>query len=308
MDDYIGELNMYLPIDFADTENDEYRQYLMDTFLENCQNEKYQFALMAFHMMFMSFLYKEFWELKTFSFSKVSGLCRADAKFNNINNIFDASIIPEKTMIDQYLSSIYSWHLNKRDAVKAFVDKRDNCAHASGFVQYRKADAERYFQDVLEYTQKISKANKPNIVLMFFEQLKSYLENSDEFNSKTTGEFVFDKVKDIKLSYIDITYILKEPIPQYISDDESCMFKVAYYFAMMQLHSLFLQHISTTSLSDDLSMDEFYFSDQLYLLMETIDSDKRATLQIQSEDELEYLQSTGYTATLEKLAEIIHSN
>ena len=299
---------MYLPIDFANAENNEYRQYLVDTFLENCQNGKYQFALMAFHMMFMSFLYKEFWELKTFSFSKVAGLCRADAKFNNINSMFDASIIPEKTMIDQYLSCVYSWHLNKRDAVKIFVDKRDNCAHASGFIQYQQADTERYFQDVLEYAQKISDADKPNILSMFFKHLEIFLTKPEEFNAKSAGEFTFNKVREMRLSYIDITYILTSPTPKCIFEDESCILKVAYYFTMIQLHSSYIEYLSNASLPNNLSLDDSYFTNQLYLLLETIDSDKRSTLQVQLEDELEYLQSTGFTDASGKLTDVIYPN
>lgn len=295
---------MHLPIDFLNDENNEYRRYLIDSFVENCQNNKYQFALMAFHMMFMSFLYKEFWEIKTFSFSKVAGLCRADAKFNNIINMFDASIIPEKTMIDQYLS-IHSWHINKKDKVKGFVDTRDNCAHASGFIQYQLTDAERYFQDVIEYAQKISHANKPNVLSMFFKLFECFLTSPEEFNSKSIGEFISDKIREVKLSYVEFVYILKEPMPSYIVVDESGIFKVSYYFAMLQLQSEYIEHISAVSLPNELGLADSYFVDELYLLIETLDSDKRGILQVQLEDELEYLTAYGYAIDLSKLNEII---
>ncbi|MHB8276824.1 MAG: hypothetical protein ACYDIA_04105 [Candidatus Humimicrobiaceae bacterium] len=258
-------------------------------------------------MMFMSFLYKEFWEIKTFSFSKVAGLCRADAKFNNINNMFDASIIPEKTMIDQYLS-IHSWHVNKKDKVKGFVDTRDNCAHASGFIQYQQPDADRYFQDVIEYAHKISDANKPNILSMFFTLLKCFLTTPEEFNAKSTGEFIFDKIREMKLSFVESVYILKEPMPSYITSDESGILKVAYYFAMLQLHSEYLEHISVVSLPNELGLADTYFVDELYLLIETLDNEKRGTLQVQLEDELDYLTVHACSIDLSKLAEIISSS
>ena len=37
MNEYIDKLNMYLPIDFADEENNAYRQYLIESFHENCE-------------------------------------------------------------------------------------------------------------------------------------------------------------------------------------------------------------------------------------------------------------------------------
>ena len=77
MEEYIQKLLYYLPIDFGDTENNEYKTYLVRACCENYTNEKFQFSLMAFHMLFMAFLYKEFWTLKTYSHERVERLCRA---------------------------------------------------------------------------------------------------------------------------------------------------------------------------------------------------------------------------------------
>lgn len=71
MEEYIQKLLYYLPIDFGDTENNEYKTYLVCACCENYTNEKFQFSLMAFHMLFMAFLYKEFWTLKTYSHERV---------------------------------------------------------------------------------------------------------------------------------------------------------------------------------------------------------------------------------------------
>lgn len=213
MDEYINKLNNYLPIDFANDENSEYRQYLIETYIENCQKGKYQFALMAFHMMFMSFLYKEFWNLKTYSYSVVAGLCNNNSGFKNINAMFDASIIPEKTVIDQYLS-LFSWHINKRDTVKTFVDTRDKCAHASGFIQYQKDGAERYFLEVIEQAEKISIANKSNTIQTFYNRLNSLLQDSDMLNARTACENALSEMQELKLSCKDIQYILEADEPE----------------------------------------------------------------------------------------------
>lgn len=300
MNEYIDKLNIYLPIDFANEENNAYRQYLLDSFHENCEKGKYQFAIMAFHMLFMSFLYKEFWELKSFSIAKVSSLCRSNANFGNINDIFDASVIPEKTMIDQYLG-VHSWHINKKDAVKSFVDKRDNCAHASGFIQYNQDEAERYFLDVLDYTEKISKANKSNTVQIFQEKLIAFFKDSDEFNSKTCGEFIFELLRKIKISLKDICYIVSADMPKYVIDDESGIFKVAYYFAMIQLHFEYIQSTAENAL--DLTNE--YFIDTLYLFLETLEPEKKFSLQVQVEDEIEYLNSYSAPISLRKISTII---
>ncbi len=299
MNEYIDKLNMYLPIDFADEENNAYRQYLIESFHENCEKGKHQFALMAFHMLFMSFLYKEFWELKQFSFSKVQGLCKSDAKFNGINNIFEASIIPEKTMIDQYLS-IHSWHVNKKNAVKEFVDKRDNCAHASGFIQYDASESERIYLDVLDQAQKISQANKQNVVDIIQKKLIDFIKNEDEFNAKTSGEFISDLIREVKISPRDISYVLSADTPQIVTDDTSGIFIVAYFFAMLQLHSGYLQN----SVENTLNIPDEYFADRLYLYLDTLDADRKLALQVQVEDEMEYLNACGTLISVGKLSDI----
>jgi len=299
MNKYIDKLNMYLPIDFANDENNAYRQYLIDSFHENCNKCKHQFAIMAFHMLFMSFLYKEFWELKLFSFDKVQGLCRSNASFNGINNIFDASVIPEKTMIDQYLG-VHSWHANKKNTVKGFVDKRDNCAHASGFVQYNESESERIYLDVLDQAQKISQANKTNIIRIIQEHLVSFFKNDDEFNAKTSCEYVFDLIRDIKISPCDISYVLSSDTPKIVTDDISGILVVAYYFALLQLHSEYLQ----SSIENLLNIPDEYFVDKLYLYLDTLDPDKKQALQVQVEDELDYLNAYGTIISIKKLFDI----
>lgn len=311
MDEYINRLNMYLPIDFTDDKCNEYRQYLVESYSENCENGKHQFALMAFHMMFMSFLYKEFWGIKTFSLESIQSLIEHDNGFKGIvqatNKMFDLSKADEKVIIDKYLVGVLGMHSNDKDDVQGFVNKRDHCAHASGFVQYRQKNVERYCQDVLEYAQKISSTNKSSIVSIFFKHLENFLTDQDEFDSKSTGEFIFDKIRELKFSYIDITYVLKDQMPRYITDDESCILKVAYYFSMIQLHSEYLEYISASSLPNGLGIDDSYFVNKLFLLLETISGDKRAILQVQIEDELEYLAANGCVINLDKITGITDS-
>jgi len=80
MIEYIDELSKYLPLncdyvedDQADNENyTAYINYLRETCNENIGNQKYQFALLAFHMMFMSIVFRQFWCLKERDYEKVN--------------------------------------------------------------------------------------------------------------------------------------------------------------------------------------------------------------------------------------------
>ncbi|MFK7693065.1 hypothetical protein [Paenibacillus sp. HJGM_3] len=299
LDEFVHKLNHYLPVDFNDEENNEYRQYLIDTYLENCTNEKYQFALLAFHMLFMSFLYKEFWSLKTFSFETVSDLCRNNAKYGGVINVFDASIIPELTAIDDFLS-ILNFHRNKKDAVKEFVKKRDQCAHASGFIQFRKDSIERYLCDVLEYSEKISSANKRNIIKIFFSDFENYIQ-SEIFQTSLSGEYIKNKIFSGKYSLKDIEYILEAPMPEIIVNDELGDYKIAYFFAMLVLQTFYENHVIYYSEP----LDRNDYTNKLYLFLETLSKEQYEKIQVQTEDELNYLKSLECPLNLSTINEFV---
>ena len=64
MDEYLNTIQKYLPIKFADEEASEFIDYLSEAYLENIEKGKYQFAFIAYHMLYMTFCYKTKWFLK----------------------------------------------------------------------------------------------------------------------------------------------------------------------------------------------------------------------------------------------------
>lgn len=58
------ELVDYLPISFKTQSEQEYINFLWDAFNSNFENKKYQFAFLAYHMLTMSFVYFNIWQIK----------------------------------------------------------------------------------------------------------------------------------------------------------------------------------------------------------------------------------------------------
>jgi hypothetical protein len=54
----------YLPYLYKTTQEEEYINFLWDVFYTNYEKEKYQFAFIAYHMLFMSFVYFSIWKIK----------------------------------------------------------------------------------------------------------------------------------------------------------------------------------------------------------------------------------------------------
>ena len=282
MEEYIQKLLYYLPIDFGDTENNEYKTYLVRACCENYTNEKFQFSLMAFHMLFMAFLYKEFWTLKTYSQNQVKKLFEKNKQFESIENIFDASEIPEKSFIDIYLS-VFNWHVNKRSEVKEFVDKRDRCAHSSGFIQYDQEAVGKYFNDVLKNIEKISSANAENIQSTFKSSIIRYI-NSPNFQTTSMGDFIQRELADKKYSYRDICAFLILDIPTLPLNK-----KIGYLFSMIY----FQEKCKQDNFQEYIDKGCDYIQ-QLSNLLSELSPEEQEQVRLQVGYEVEFLEGQGF--------------
>src|ERR1700692_673784 len=59
-----AELANYLPLSFKTPKEQEYIEFLWDAFDTNYKYGKYQFAFLAYHMLTMSFVYFNIWQIK----------------------------------------------------------------------------------------------------------------------------------------------------------------------------------------------------------------------------------------------------
>ena len=62
--DQAAELGNYLPLSFKSPKEQEYIEFLWDAFETNYTHGKYQFAFLAYHMLTMSFVYFNIWQIK----------------------------------------------------------------------------------------------------------------------------------------------------------------------------------------------------------------------------------------------------
>src|SRR5260370_4079903 len=59
-----AELDNYLPLSFKTESEQEYIKFLWDAFQSNYENKKFQFAFLAYHMLTMSFIYFNIWQIR----------------------------------------------------------------------------------------------------------------------------------------------------------------------------------------------------------------------------------------------------
>ena len=209
----------YLPVRFKDTNEQEYIEYIWESFESNYDNEKYQFAFMAYHMLFMSFVYFNIWQVKSVredDFNKIK-LGFSD-KLENATNPFMYSKEGESRIFD-LLKYLCSSHTDVNALVgryKSLVKDRNEIAHANGEIPFRNITSlDNKINDILKYADEIQSFSKSIIQECFQnfllesqdEDTRQYFDISEQINEVLIHQHYLSQ-KDIEfcLGY-DITVL-----------------------------------------------------------------------------------------------------
>jgi hypothetical protein len=134
-----AELANYLPLSFKTPKEQEYIEFLWDAFETNYKSGKHQFAFLAYHMLTMSFVYFNIWQIKqnrpkdflkaTYGFSKDNedAVLSATSPFT-FSEIGESAIFRFLKLIDCDNSKIGTYTKLVRD--------RNATAHSNGVIQY----------------------------------------------------------------------------------------------------------------------------------------------------------------------------
>lgn len=134
MDNALG-LSIYLPMSYQSPKDEEYIRFLWDAFETNYTHGRYQFAFLAYHMLVMSFIYFEIWQIK-----------------QNRRQDFEKAMIGFNKDIEKELMNASSpftlWRVNESTVVRflkligcdnekvgnyiSLVKERNNSAHSNG--------------------------------------------------------------------------------------------------------------------------------------------------------------------------------
>lgn len=132
--DEAAELGNYLPLSFKTPSEREYIAFLWDTFETNYTYGKYQFAFLAYHMLTMSFVYFNIWQIRQArpeDFEKgLIGFARDEKNLLTATSPFAFSIVNERTML-RFLKLIACDNA-KIGTYAKLVDDRNETAHPNG--------------------------------------------------------------------------------------------------------------------------------------------------------------------------------
>jgi hypothetical protein len=162
-----AELGNYLPLSFKSPKEQEYIAFLWDAFETNYTHGKYQFAFLAYHMLTMSFVYFNIWQIKqTMRADFEKGLIGfgKDVEKNLIEatSPFVFSTVNERTIL-RFLKLIACDNA-KIGTYAKLVDDRNNTAHPNGNIFFStQAAIDAKIDEILRVVDEIQEHSRPVI-------------------------------------------------------------------------------------------------------------------------------------------------
>lgn len=164
--DEAAELGNYLPISFNSPEEHEYIAFLWDTFETNYTHGKYPFAFLAYHLLTMSFIYFNIWQIKQSrpdDFEKgLIGFARDEKTLLEASSPFVFSAVNERTVL-RFLKLI-ACDNSKIGTYTKLVDDRNKTAHPIGRILFStQAALDAQLAEALRIVDEIQTHSKPVI-------------------------------------------------------------------------------------------------------------------------------------------------
>jgi hypothetical protein len=218
------ELADYLPISFKSQSEGEYLAFLWDAFESNYTNGKYEFASLAFHLLYMSFVSFSIWQIRLvreqdfknaligFQSESENKLMAADSPFKFYDQLKESQIF-------RFLKLIGCENSQVGEFAK-FVKRRNKIAHPSGTVFFNdQLSIDKEIAEMMEEVVNIQTHMRPIISEVYSRFLiegadveeREYSDPADELMSSLIHRSYISQ-KDIEICRsVDLTTLNDKP-------------------------------------------------------------------------------------------------
>ncbi len=237
-----NEILAYLPNSFKTKEEQVYINFLWESYESNYNNGKFPFAFIAFHMLYMSFVYFEVWQIKenrTSDFEKAMlGLS------NEVEQTFLTATTPfafvksNEAPFFKFLK-LLGCDNAKIGNYKKSVDDRNNSAHSNGRIFFNnQALIDQKINEVLRNVEDIQTHSKPIID----ECLITFLKDSFDPDNRE----YFDDNDQLREILIHGNYISQKDIEHLLTFDITQLSAETNYREMETLYNAFKKEYAIT--------------------------------------------------------------
>jgi len=211
--DEAAELGNFLPLSFKSPKEQEYIAFLWDAFETNYTHGKYQFAFLAYHMLTMSFVYFNIWQIKQTEpadFAKgLIGFAKDEKALIEATSPFVFSTVNERTIL-RFLKLI-ACDNGKIGTYAKLVDDRNETAHPNGNIFFStQAALDTKITEILRVVDEIQTHSKPVIERCYREFLlrsadpeeREYPDPTDQIREVLIhGNYMSQRDLDICLAF-----------------------------------------------------------------------------------------------------------
>jgi hypothetical protein len=191
------ELANFLPVSYKTPKDEEYIAFLWDAFESNYTNGKYQFAFLAYHMLTMSFVYFNIWQImknepEDFAKGLIGFSKEVEKNLLEASSPFVLSAVPERSIL-RFLKLIQCDN-TKIGSYAKLVDDRNQSAHPNGNIYYNDQRAfDMKITEVLRVVNEIQIHSAPVIARCY----DSFLRNNDEPPEEREYEDETDQIREV---------------------------------------------------------------------------------------------------------------
>lgn len=235
-----SELSNYLPLSYKSPKEQEYIAFLWDAFETNYTHGKFQFAFLAYHMLTMSFVYFNIWQIKQnrledFEKGLIGFGKEIEKALMGASSPFVFSSVNERSILR--LLKLIACDNGKIGTYAKLVDDRNETAHPNGQIFYSTQTAlDNKITEVLRIVAEIQNHSVAIIESCFREFL---LHNHDP----ETREYAdaADQIREVLihanyLSQKDVEICLKFDINAFANEAEFPAIKLLFdVFASLYL-------------------------------------------------------------------------
>lgn len=229
------DIFQYLPQSYKNKSEEDYINFLWESFQINYDNGKYPFAFIAYHMLYMSFVYFEVWQIKEnrrkdFEMAMIGFDKERERKLLEALTPFAFVEINEAGFF-RFLKLLNC----ANDRVGSFatiVKARNDAAHSNGNIFFNsQASADAKIAEVLRFVEEIQTLSAPIIETCLIEFLKANW-NPDE------REYIDDQ-EQLQEVLIHGNYLSQKDIEQMLRFDIGRLVNEPYFAEMKSLFDAF---------------------------------------------------------------------
>jgi hypothetical protein len=146
------EIHDYLPLVYPSAGEGEYIRFVWEAFESNYVAGKYQFAMLAFHMLYMSYVYFSVWQIKQAkpeAFTHAMLFQQKEKELLTASSPFTFSEVNERSIFKFLrLAGCENQHIGK---FQRLVDQRNEIAHPNGNIFFSdQATADQRIEEVMQ--------------------------------------------------------------------------------------------------------------------------------------------------------------